>query len=72
MNRRDPIEPGDEVFCQCCGVNRTATVIDVGYGLTEYWGSVSNHVDLRTVCNYCESEDIFDLDSVPEQEEEEV
>lgn len=69
MNRSDPIEQGDEVFCQCCGVNRNAIVIDAGYGITEYWGSVSNHVDLRMVCQHCESEDIVDLESVPEPEE---
>jgi hypothetical protein len=64
--RAHDIEPGDEVFCQCCKKDRTATVIDAGYGLTEYWGSVSNHVDLRMVCNYCESEEI----SHPVEEED--
>lgn len=61
----DNFEPGDEVFCQCCETKRLATVIDVGYGPTEFWGSVSNHVDLRMVCNHCESEEI----SIPEEEE---
>jgi hypothetical protein len=65
MSRRYEVEPGDEVFCRCCKKNRIATIIDAGYGLTEYWGSVSNHVDLRTVCDYCESEEI----SIPEEEE---
>lgn len=65
------IEPGEEVFCPCCKKFTTAVVIDVGYGLTEYWGSVSNHVDLRTVCNRCESEDIVRPEDVEDEEFEE-
>lgn len=63
--KRYEIEEGDEVFCQCCEQLRRATVVDFGYGPTEYWGSWSNHVDLRTVCSYCESEEI-DIPEVAE------
>ena len=30
--------------------------IDVGFGNTEYWGSVSNHVHLVPVCPNCREE----------------
>lgn len=66
------ITAGDEVFCPCCKKFTAAIVIDVGYGVTEYWGSVSNHVDLRTVCNHCESEEIVRPEDVEVDEEVEI
>jgi hypothetical protein len=66
------IEPGDEVFCPCCKKFATAVVIDVGYGVTEAWGVVSDHVDLRTVCNRCEAEEIVRPEDVETDDEVEI
>lgn len=46
-------------FCGDCGKPADATRQDFGYGVTEYWGSVSNHSDVRTVSRCCEA-DLFD------------
>jgi hypothetical protein len=69
MSRRYPqIEPGDDVYCSCCEKVTTAGQVDVGYGLTEFWGSVSNHVDLVTCCGSCGFEGV----EIPEEIEEET
>lgn len=61
------IEFNDVVYCADCECEQLATVIDVGYGRTEFWGSVSNHSDVRLVCKHCESEDILHPDDVEEE-----
>lgn len=43
-------------FCGDCGEPAEATRADFGYGVTEYWGSVSTHRDVRTVSRCCEAE----------------
>ncbi|MEX5744685.1 hypothetical protein [Massilia sp. X63] len=54
----DQIEPGDDVFCPDCEQITTAGLIDMGCGETEFWGSVSNHVDLVTCCSRCGCENV--------------
>lgn len=60
------IYPGDDVFCPDCKEITTCGQKDVGYGLTEFWGSVSNHVDLVDCCSRCGCEHI----ELPQDEEE--
>ncbi len=61
------IEFNDIVYCADCECERVATVIDCGYGRTEFWGSVSNHSDVRLVCKHCESEDIQEVEEEGEE-----
>lgn len=68
MKRYQEIDPGDDVYCEHCKTVRVAKVIDVGVGPTEAWGVWGNDVDLRTVCGYCESEDIVHPHEVEEEE----
>lgn len=60
------IEFNDIVYCADCDTEQVATVIDAGYGRTEFWGSVDTDVDLRLVCKHCESENIALPDEVQE------
>jgi len=43
-------------ICDCCGDACSAVPTDVGYGTTEFWGSVSTHVDIRPLSPCCEAE----------------
>lgn len=58
MSQNYRIELGDDVFCSDCEQITTAGLIDVGYGVTEFWGSVSNNVDLVPCCSRCGCEDV--------------
>lgn len=43
-------------FCGACGEPADPKQEDFGYGVTEFWGRVSNHRDVRTVSRCCEAE----------------
>lgn len=47
-------------WCADCGEPCEAIDIDVGYGVTEYWGAVSNHEDWIVVSDCCEADLIHD------------
>lgn len=47
-------------WCAHCGEPCWVTEIDEGYGMTEYWGAVSNHEDWVEVSDCCEAEIIYD------------
>ena len=64
----DRIESGDDVFCPDCEKVTYAGMKDVGYGVTEFWGSVSCHVDMVTCCAVCGCEDV----DVPNEEQMEA
>lgn len=42
-------------FCECCGQPAKAVYVDFGYGVTEYWGSISTHRDVQVVSDCCEA-----------------
>jgi len=46
-------QPGP--YCGECGQPAEAKREDFGYGVTEFWGSVSNHRDVQTVSCCCEA-----------------
>jgi hypothetical protein len=48
----------DGPFCGDCGEPAETQDVDFGYGVTEFWGHVSNHRDVRTVSACCEA-DLF-------------
>lgn len=41
-------------LCAACGQPASTHMEDEGYGLTEAWGVVTNHVDLVEVTDCCE------------------
>lgn len=68
ISNNNGVEFGDTVYCAGCDAVRTAKVIDVGVGPTEFWGMYSNDIKLIVVCGHCESEEI---DHPVDDEEEE-
>lgn len=46
-------------FCGDCGESAEPKSVDFGYGVTEYWGSVSTHRDVQIVSTCCEA-DLFE------------
>ena len=59
------IEPGDDIWCPDCKDITRAGQIDLGHGVTEFWGSVSCHHDWVTCCATCGCEDV----ELPREEE---
>ena len=50
------------MFCSNCKKPCKGTNVDFGYGVTEFWGSVSNDVNIQYVSQCCEDEMFYDKD----------
>jgi len=48
------------MFCGHCEKACKGTSVDFGYGVTEFWGSVSNDVNIQYVSKCCEHEMFYD------------
>jgi hypothetical protein len=44
------------MYCGVCKKECDWEDVDFGYGVTEYWGSVSNDVDIQRVSVCCEGD----------------
>ena len=42
-------------YCGHCGEPASPRRVDFGYGVTEFWGHVSNHRDVQIVSDCCEA-----------------
>lgn len=43
----------DRIICPSCGEECDGGFVDLGVGVTEYWGNVQNHEDIRYVSDCC-------------------
>ena len=44
------------MFCGECGKECDWQDLDYGYGVTEYWGSIANDVNIQRVSKCCEGD----------------
>ena len=56
----------NEYVCCDCELFCELTQIDEGIGITEFWGAVSNHVDMVTVSECCEADYVDSLSAFDE------